>query len=105
MGDVISNAWLIPVMPFLAFALIGLLLHRWPKMSAVVSISAIGASFLLSLLVASKVFSGDPGSIYEMSVRWLEMPGLKVDMGILIDPLAAVMLLVVTTVALLVQVY
>jgi NADH-quinone oxidoreductase subunit L len=33
------------------------------------------------------------------------MPGLRVDMGILIDPLTAVMLLVVTTVALLVQIY
>ncbi|MEQ8200061.1 MAG: NADH-quinone oxidoreductase subunit L [Syntrophomonadaceae bacterium] len=105
MQDLMSLIWLIPVLPFLAFASIGLLLHRWPRLSAAVSIAAIGASFLLSLLVAIEIFGGDPGRVFEMSVRWLEMPGLKVDMGILVDPLTAVMLLVVTTVALLVQVY
>ncbi len=103
--DVMTFSWLIPVLPFLAFALIGLFLHRWPKWSAACSIAAIGVSFFLSVLIAVEIFGGDPGRAFEMSVRWLEMPGLKVDMGILIDPLTAVMLLVVTTVALLVQIY
>ncbi len=105
MPNILQISWIIPVLPFLAFACIGLLLHRWPKLSAAVSILGIGASFLLSVLVALKVFSGDPGQVFEMSVRWLSMPGLKVDMGIMIDPLTAVMLIVVTTVALLVQIY
>ena len=105
MQNILQNSWIIPVLPFLAFACIGLILHRWPKVSAAVSILAIGASFMLSALVALKVFSGDPGQVFEMSVRWLSMPGLKVDMGIMIDPLTAVMLIVVTTVALLVQIY
>jgi len=105
MQNILQISWIIPVLPFLAFACIGLLLHRWPKVSAAVSILAIGASFLLSVLVALKVFTGDPGLVFEMSVRWLSMPGLNVDMGIMIDPLTAVMLIVVTTVALLVQIY
>jgi len=105
MQDILSISWLIPVLPFLAFGAIGLWLHRWPQVSAGVSISAIGISFLLSLRVALEVFSQGPGQVFQVSVRWLEMPGLKVDMGILVDPLAAVMLIVVTAVALLVQVY
>lgn len=105
MQNILQISWIIPVLPFLAFACIGLILHRWPKFSAAVSILAVGASFILSVLVAAKVFAGDPGQVYEMSARWLSMPGLKVDMGILIDPLTAVMLIVVTTVALLVQIY
>lgn len=38
-------AWLIVLLPFAAFALIGLFLHRWPRLSASVSILAIGLSF------------------------------------------------------------
>jgi NADH-quinone oxidoreductase subunit L len=105
MQNILQISWIIPVLPFLAFACIGLILHRSPKGSAALSILAIGASFILSVLVAIKVFSGNPGQVFEMSFRWLNMPGLNVDMGILIDPLTAVMLIVVTTVALLVQIY
>jgi NADH-quinone oxidoreductase subunit L len=100
-----SVAWLIPILPFLAFAAIGLLLHRWPKTAALTSILAIGGGFVLSGLVALQVFTANPGQVFESSVRWLSMPGLRVDMGIMIDPLTAVMLIVVTTVALLVQIY
>ena len=60
---------------------------------------------LYSLLVALEVFSAQPGEVFVMAVPWLNMPGLQVNMGILIDPLSTVMLLVVTIVALLVQVY
>jgi NADH-quinone oxidoreductase subunit L len=105
MQNILSWSWVIPFLPFLAFALIGLLLHRWPKLSAAVSILAIGAAGVLSVLIAMTVFSGGAGTVYESAVRWLNMPGLRVDMGLLIDPLTAVMLLVVTIVALLVQVY
>lgn len=105
MQNILQISWIIPVLPFLAFACIGLFLHRWPKVAAAMSILAIGGSFALSLLVALKVFTGEPGQVFESSVRWLSMPGLRVDMGIMIDPLTAVMLIVVTTVALLVQIY
>ena len=98
-------AWLIVLLPFAAFALIGLFLHRWPRLSASVSILAIGLSFALSVLVAAHVFLGGMQETFEISMRWLAMPGLNVDMGLLIDGLTAVMLIVVTLVALLVQVY
>lgn len=105
MQNVLSLSWVIPFLPFLAFALIGLFLHRWPKISAALSILAIGVGLILSILISMIVFAGEAGFTYEVAVRWLNMPGLSVDMGLLIDPLTAVMLLVVTIVALLVQVY
>ena len=105
MQNILSWSWVIPFLPFFAFALIGLILHRWPKLSAAVSILAIGAAGVLSVLVAMTVFSGGAGTVFESSARWLNMPGLQVDMGLLVDPLTAVMLLVVTIVALLVQIY
>ncbi|MCX5779376.1 MAG: proton-conducting transporter membrane subunit, partial [Firmicutes bacterium] len=105
MQNIISLAWLIPVLPFLAFAAIGLGLHRWPKLAALTSILAIGTGFVLSVLVGLQVFTSHPEEVFNSSARWLSMPGLQIDMGITIDPLATVMLLVVTTVALLVQIY
>jgi len=105
MQNLLHISWLIPALPFLAFAIIGLFLHRWPKIAAAASILAIGGSFALSIPLAVKVFTGSPEQVYAISARWLSMPGLRVDMGILIDPLTAVMLIVVTTVALLVQIY
>lgn len=101
----VQYAWVIAALPFIAFALIGLFLHRWPRLSAALSILAIGISFIISLLVSLAVFSSEGTLVYEAATRWLNMPGLQVDMGILVDGLTAVMLIVVTTVALLVQIY
>jgi NADH-quinone oxidoreductase subunit L len=101
----VQYAWIIAILPFIAFALIGLFLHRWPRLSAALSILAIGIAFLISLLVSLAVFSSEGNLVYEAAARWLSMPGLQVDMGILVDGLTAVMLIVVTTVALLVQIY
>jgi NADH-quinone oxidoreductase subunit L len=55
--------------------------------------------------VALAVFAQEGGTVFEFSTRWLSMPGLNVDMGLLLDPLTAVMLIVVTSIASLVQIY
>lgn len=105
-GEIIMQyAWLIPILPFITFAVIGLFLYRWPGVAAGFSILSIGFNFLLSLGVALTIFSAGPEAVYQASKSWLEMMGLRVDAGILIDPLTAVMLIVVTSIALLVQIY
>lgn len=103
--NILQNAWLIPFLPFLAFAIIGLFLHCWPKGSAALSIAGIAITWLLSVVTAIATFSAGEGFSLELSSRWLDMPGLQVDMGIFIDPITAIMLIVVTTIALLVQIY
>ncbi|MDR1615578.1 MAG: NADH-quinone oxidoreductase subunit L [Syntrophomonadaceae bacterium] len=105
MADILNYIWLIPVLPFLAFAAAGTVFIGKPATAAAVSIFAIAISFIISIITAVLVFTSAPGFIYESSLRWLDMPGLRVEMGLLIDPLSALMLLVVTTVALLVQIY
>ncbi|MDH7479043.1 MAG: hypothetical protein QHH02_03450, partial [Syntrophomonadaceae bacterium] len=99
----IDHAWLIPLIPGAAFALIALLLRRSPGASAAASIAAMLASLVISLLAVAGVLAQP--AVYEYSARWFSMNGLDVEMGILIDPIAAVMLLVVTLVALMVQIY
>ena len=105
MLNAISLAWLIPVLPFLAFAIIGICFNKKPKIAATISIGAISIGCLLSLMIAFQVFSSSEIITVEYAARWLDLTGLTINMGILIDPLAAVMLIVVTVVALLVQIY
>ena len=105
MAELMNYSWLIPALPFLAFALIGLLCMKQHVVSAAISITAITISFLMSVLIAIQVFSAEHGFVFETAFRWLDMAGLQVEMGILIDPLAALMLIIVTLVALLVQIY
>lgn len=102
---ILPNAWLIALLPFLAAALIFIFVHRWPGISAGLSIFAIMTSFVLSIPVALAVLAQEGGTVFEFSTRWLSMPGLNVDMGLLLDPLTAVMLIVVTSIASLVQIY
>ncbi|NLB88692.1 MAG: NADH-quinone oxidoreductase subunit L [Syntrophomonadaceae bacterium] len=101
----IQHAWIIALLPFLAFGLIGLFLHKWPKISAYLSIACISVSFVLAVIIGGGMFVAGEAITYEAAVKWLSMPGLEVDMGILIDGLTAVMLVVVTSIALLVQIY
>ncbi len=102
---ILPNGWLIPFLPFLSFALIALFFHRWPRLAAGISIASIAVSFVLAILIANAVFSHEGGVVYEFAVRWLDMNGLQVDMGLLLDPLSALMLIVVTSIAALVQIY
>ncbi|MDN5326526.1 MAG: NADH-quinone oxidoreductase subunit [Moorella sp. (in: firmicutes)] len=104
----INHAWLIPVFPALAFPIIIFLTRRVRPLSALVGIAAIGASFVMAVGVLREVLLNGitMARPVEYVSTWLGIPGLlKIEAGVLIDPLAAVMLLVVTLVALLVEIY
>jgi NADH-quinone oxidoreductase subunit L len=96
-------AWLIPVFPFLAFLAIAAGARRWPAASAGLTILAIGAAFVASCLVFLEVYRGVR---VDVSYGWLPIPmGPALPLGLLVDPLTAIMLVVVTSVSLLVQIY
>ncbi|ATW28037.1 NADH-quinone oxidoreductase subunit L [Candidatus Formimonas warabiya] len=102
-----QHAWLIPLLPAIGFALIGLVTRPWQKLSAFISIALMLSSFVLALGAVYGVFS-NPDLIekpLEYSVRWFGMEGLNINVGILLDPTSAMMLFVVTLVASLVQIY
>ncbi len=96
-------SWIIPLFPLLSFVLIVFFTNRRAKLSSLVSIGAISLSFLFSLVVLATVLKNPVFS--EFKFTWIDLLGLKVQMGMLIDPLAAVMLLVVSTVSMLVHIY
>ncbi len=101
------HAWLIPLLPALAFVVIGLGTRQDKKTSAIIGITAISASFLLSLgvvgaVLTKRIVMADP---FVMKTVWARIGGMELGMGALIDPLTAMMLVVVTTVALMVNIY
>ncbi|MDD4599577.1 NADH-quinone oxidoreductase subunit L [bioreactor metagenome] len=103
----LHHAWLIPLLPVIAFIIVGLFLRRIPVLSAAVSVCMSLLSFVLALGVGygviDQLITVDNPLIQRMP--WLVIPGLTIDMGVYIDPLSAVMLIVVTLVSLMVQIY
>ncbi len=103
----IEIAWLLPILPALGFVIISLLTKRFKLLSALVAITAMVASLIISIGIAVEIIQRGitMGNPLEYSVNWLSLPGLTIEAGILIDPLTAVMLIVVCVVALLVDIY
>ncbi|MCR4435215.1 MAG: NADH-quinone oxidoreductase subunit L [Clostridiales bacterium] len=102
-------AWLIPVLPFSSFVAIVFLLKKSKAASAAYALASMVASFVVALgILIEKV--QDPKAI-EIAVNWLNIPemgnfrGLNVQMGLLIDPLSAAMLFIVTFIAILVTLF
>ena len=65
--------------------------------------SGVGLSFMLSLVVAVDVFSGNiyNGTIY----TWATSGSIRFEIGFLLDQLSVVMMVVVTFVSLMVHIY
>ena len=103
----VQHAWLIPLLPFVAFVVIGFFLRRWPRSAAGLAIGMSLASFLLALGVGYGVFAGSitVDQPWIQKVPWLDIAGIFVSMGVYLDPLTAMMLMVVSLVSLLVQIY
>ena len=109
--------WLIILLPAFAFVLNGVVL-RWIPEVAVgpyrltgkksdlagwLTVLAVGASFVLSFLALIKVVS-DGAQQFEMH-SWIAVAGVDITFGIMLDQLTAIMLVVVSGVSFLVQVY
>ena len=103
----LTHAWLIPLLPALAFVVISFLLLRLPWLASRLAILAMASSFLLAVSAGYAVLTRGitVEAPFVMKTAWLSMPGLKVDMGVLIDPIAATLLFVVTLITLLVLIY
>ncbi|HZK67742.1 MAG TPA: NADH-quinone oxidoreductase subunit L, partial [Chloroflexota bacterium] len=103
----IELAWLIPVFPFASFVAIAFVTRRWGRLSGFVAVAGILAAFLLAARLFGEVLGG---AHIEHQFDWLPLAGGGADdsvlrLGFLVDPLTAVMLVVVTFVSALVIFY
>lgn len=103
----IEIVWLIPFLPLTAFVLINFLVGKNRMVSALTAILAMTGSLIISVGLAVQVMSFGITMEHprEFAIKWLQLPGLYLEMGVLIDPLTVIMLLVVTLISLLVFIY
>ncbi len=104
---------LIPLLPLAAFVVLGLFGRKYFKNSSgIIATILLLASTILAIYTAYGYFFdyGKVNGVYEklvpLKIPWLEFsPGVSIDMGILLDPIAVMMLVVVTFVSLMVHIY
>ncbi|MDX2270786.1 MAG: NAD(P)H-quinone oxidoreductase subunit 5 [Cyanobacteriota bacterium] len=103
-------AWLIPVYPLLGAFLLGigiLTFNTWIRanrsLAAFVSVFLVGAAMVHAFAILVSQVQGHAD--YLQTFTWAQAGSFVVQMGFSVDHLAAVMLVVVTTVAFLVMIY
>ena len=103
-------AWLIPVLPLVGAVAIGLglisfnqTINRLRKPVAIVLLTCLGVAAVLSYAVLAEQLAGAPPVTHQFI--WASAGSFTLPMGYVIDPLGAVMLALVTTIALLVMIY
>jgi len=102
-----SNLWLIPFFPLVGSIINGLLGKRIKK-EAVIGGIATGMMFLSFLVAAQNFFAllGDSQKVHELVIApWISVGQLQVNWEFLLDPLSAVMIMVVTGVGTLIHLY
>jgi len=100
--------WLIPAIPMVAAGLIALLKQRQRRIAAALAIGGLATSFMLALFAFAHVLSawGNGAATREIvSFNWLDIGATHLQLGWLLDPLAAIMLVMVTFVGLLIFIY
>jgi NADH-quinone oxidoreductase subunit L len=90
----ISLAWLVLWIPFFAAAVIFFFLLHRPKTAGWVATGALFVSLALSLVLVFHYKIPDPS--VEASIRWVALPRITVEFGILLNGLSLLMLLIVT---------
>src|SRR5262245_13010995 len=103
---------LILVLPFAAFVVLGLFGRKYLNRYAgwIGTIALLGATAVAMSAAGNYFFvSGKAGEAYMAQVpvhfTWLTFsPGMSIDMGLLLDPISAMMIVVVTFVSLMVHI-
>jgi NADH-quinone oxidoreductase subunit L len=107
---IVKNLWLIPALPMLAAGLSSLAPQRCRKFSASLAIGSMVASFLLALCAFAHALQtgGHESAKQVFNFAWLQFadgPAGVLKLGWVLDPLTAVMLVMVTFVGLLIFIY
>src|SRR3984893_2784195 len=105
---IVRNLWLIPALPALAAGLSALAKRRNRRFAVSLAIGSLGLSFLLSVYAFAHMLRSSGQGETAMQVfnfPWLQYGGEWLKLGWMIDPLTAVMLVMVTYVGLLIFIY
>jgi NADH-quinone oxidoreductase subunit L len=102
-----DKLWLIPFFPLLGFVINGLLGKKIKNEKVIGSIAtlAIASSFVVACTYFFQLL-GDPVKVHQQVIgTWMSVGQLHVNWGFLLDPLSALMIMVVTGVGSLIHLY
>ncbi|HEY82724.1 MAG TPA: NADH-quinone oxidoreductase subunit L [Dehalococcoidia bacterium] len=102
--------WLIFLLPLFSFIIIGLIIRPLvrpeSRVAGYITITAIGGSLVLSIWALFSVMAAPHHEIPIPDISWVVVEdGVSIHLGLMLDSLTAVMLIVVTLVSLMVQIY
>lgn len=106
----IDYIWLIPLLPLIGFLVNGFGRNVLPKsVIGIIGSGVVLASFLISAAVFADVYgarqAGEAGSFTVPLFEWFSAGPLSVALSFLVDPLSAIMLLIVTGIGFLIHIY
>lgn len=104
-SDYSQYAWLIPLFPLLAFLILTAAGRQVKGLGVTIGVGAGLISFVLSVLVLIGQLGDNVGDYSGATVHWLNMGDISISMGFEVTRLNALMLVIVTAVSLLVNVY
>jgi len=103
----LESSFIIPFLPLLSFVLIVFFTHNREKLSSGLSIFMMTVAWVYSIIVVIQVIahSGGHAFVLERAFDIVNLKNFRLELGILVDPLTAIMLVVVNTVSLMVHIY
>ncbi|MCQ2234833.1 MAG: NADH-quinone oxidoreductase subunit L [Paludibacteraceae bacterium] len=119
MENIITFAPCVLLLPFLMFLFLGLTNYKWTgKQAGIIGTAGITVVAFCCYYIALQYFFGGVGkpdgatayqTITVFNMEWMKMsvahPGLTISIGFLLDPISAMMLIVISTVSLMVHIY
>jgi NADH-quinone oxidoreductase subunit L len=91
-----SLVWIAFFAPLVACVLITLFFLKNKTFSSLIAIAGILISFACSCMVFTQIFHSTPAAQLQQSLSWIHMDDLTINFGFLMNPLAIMMLLIVT---------
>ena len=94
--------WLVPLLPLLVFALLAVGMVRYGRLASGLAVAAMAGSTVVSLLALIDAAQGKRALV---SLPWLSVGGRQLVLSLWLDPLSALMAMLVSIVGLVVFVY
>ncbi len=101
----IEYVYLLPLINLSAFAVISAFGKRFPAKGAEIGIAVSGWSFLHSLFIFAMLIKGTLSLPHEAHIKWFSTGIFEITMGVYVDGLTISMLMLITMLSLLVQIY
>ena len=104
---IVKNLWLIPALPLFAAGIIAVNKQPARKLAATLAIGSMALGFLLSLCAFAATLGHHGDGVFRevFSFPWIQFGGQWMDIGWVLDPLTAIMLVMVTFVGMLIFIF